>query len=179
MDEKGGGMMRRLFIILTTVAVVLSMVVAVSAQNDAKKYPTCKYCGMDREKFTHSRMLIEYTDGTVVGTCSIHCAAVDLALHIDKTPKAVMVGDYSTKALIDAEKATWVIGGSKMGVMTRNAKWAFAQKVDADRFIFENGGKLATYDDAMKASYEDMYADTKMIREKRKMMKSAPMEQKH
>jgi copper chaperone NosL len=149
---------------------------AAVAPDDMKKSPACKYCGMNREKFAHSRMLIEYTDGTVVATCSIHCAAVDLALNIDKTPKSVMVGDYSTKTLIDAEKAAWVIGGSKMGVMTRNAKWAFLQKGDAEKFISQSGGKISKYDEAMKASYEDMYADTKMIREKRKMRM---MEQKH
>jgi copper chaperone NosL len=147
------------------------LTVPATAQDDIQKQPTCKYCGMDRGKFAQSRMLIEYTDGTVVGTCSIHCAAVDLALNIDKTPKAVLVGDYGTKTLTDAETATWVLGGSRMGVMTRNAKWAFLQKGDADKFIGQNGGRIATYDEAMKASYEDMYADTKMIRDKRKMMK--------
>ena len=86
------------------------------------------------------------------------------------------MGDYNTKMLIDAEKATWVIGGNARGVMTRNAKWAFAQKGDAEKFIAQNGGKLATYDDAMKAAYEDMYADTKMIRENRK---KRMMEHKH
>jgi copper chaperone NosL len=162
--------MRKAIILITALIFIFSLSSAVVAQDDVKKYPSCKYCGMDREKFAHSRMLIEYTDGTVVGTCSLHCAAVDLALNIDKTPKAVLVGDYSTKALIDAEKATWIMGGSKMGVMTRNGKWAFTQKGDAEKFIGLNGGKLASYDDAMKASYEDMYADTKMIRDKRKMM---------
>jgi nitrous oxide reductase accessory protein NosL len=151
--------------------ILLCISIPAAAQDDIQKQPTCKYCGMDRGKFAHSRMLIEYTDGTVVGTCSIHCTAVDLALNIDKMPKGVLVGDYGTKALIDAEKATWVIGGSKMGVMTRNAKWAFLQKGDAEKFVGQNGGKLVTYDDAVKASYEDMYADTKMIRDKRKMMK--------
>ena len=160
--------MRKTLILFIALVCVLSVTATALAQDDVKKYPSCKYCGMDREKFAHSRMLIEYTDGTVVGTCSIHCAAVDLALNIDKTPKAVLVGDYNTKALIDAEKATWVLGGSKMGVMTRNAKWAFLQKGDAEKFIGQNGGKPATYDDAMKASYEDMYADTKMIRDKTK-----------
>jgi copper chaperone NosL len=163
--------MRKTFIFITALIFVLSLTAAALCQDDAKKYTSCKYCGMDREKFAHSRMLIEYTDGTVVGTCSIHCSAVDLALNIDKTPRAVMVADYNTKALIDAEKAAWVIGGSKMGVMTRNAKWAFLQKGDAEKFMAQNGGKLATYDEVMKASYEDMYADTKMIRDKRKMMK--------
>jgi copper chaperone NosL len=172
-------MMKRILVYSFVVMCLVLMTAAALAQDDVKKYGSCKYCGMDREKFAHSRMLIDYTDGTVVGTCSIHCAAVDLALNIDRMPKAVMVGDYNTKALIDAEKATWVIGGSKMGVMTRNAKWAFAQKADAERFIGQNGGKLATYDEAMKTAYEDMYADTKMIRDKRKMMKMAPSEHKH
>ncbi len=35
--------------------------------------------------------------------------------------------------------------------------------------------QLATFDDAMKATYESMYADTKMIREKRKAMKTQGM----
>jgi len=65
----------------------------VSAQDDIKEYPACKYCGMDRAKFAHSRVLLTYDDGTTVGTCSIHCAAVDLAINIDKTPKVVLVGD--------------------------------------------------------------------------------------
>lgn len=141
------------------------------AHDDIKKHPSCKYCGMDREKYAHSRMYIEYDDGTTEGTCSIHCTAIDLALNIDKTPKAIMVGDYNTKKLIDAEKAFWVVGGDKMGVMTARAKWAFEKKEDAEKFIKENGGNLASFDEAIKAAYEDMYKDTKMIREKRKMKK--------
>ena len=161
--------MKKVFVFCLMMVLVFSFSLAVQAQEDIQKIASCKYCGMDRAKFAHSRMLIEYSDGTVVGTCSIHCAAVDLALNIDKTPKSIMVGDFSTKALIDAEKASWVLGGSVMGVMTKKAKWAFAQPGGADTFISQNGGKLATYDEAMKAAYEDMYADTKMIRDKRKM----------
>ena len=132
---------------------------------------SCTYCGMDREKFAHSRMLIEFEDGSSVATCSLHCAAVDLANNIDKTPKSIKVADYSTKQLIDAEKAVWVLGGSKQGVMTKNAKWGFASKDKAEAFIKENGGKIATFDEVIKAAYEDMYTDTKMIRDKRKQMK--------
>lgn len=138
-------------------------------QEDTKAHSSCKYCGMNREMFSHSRMLIEYEDGTSVGTCSIHCAAVELSLSMDKSVKAIKVGDYNTKKLIDAEKAFWVIGGSKPGVMTKTAKWAFEKKEDAEAFIKDNGGKIAAFDEAMKAAYEDMYEDTKMIREKRKM----------
>jgi copper chaperone NosL len=172
--KKEGDMMRRG--ILTGLAVAFFLLagtfVLAHAQDDVQKQPSCRYCGMDREKFGHSRMMIEYDDGTSVGTCSIHCAAVDLALNIDKTPKALKVADNNTKKLVDAEGSFWVIGGNKMGVMTKRAKWAFEKKEDADKFVQENGGSLIPFDEAMKAAYEDMYADTKMIREKRKAMKT-------
>jgi len=136
---------------------------------------SCKYCGMMQAKFGHSWMVIDYDDGSKTEACSVHCAAMDLALNIDKTPKAIMVGDYNSKKLIDAEKAYWVIGGNQMGVMTMRAKWAFETKDGADKFIAENGGKQATFDDAVKAAFEDMYDDTQMIRKKRKMMKMKHM----
>ena len=110
--------------------------------------------------------------------CSLHCAAIDLAINIDKTPKIIYVGDFNTKKLIDAEQAFWVIGGNKPGVMTKRAKWAFEKKTDADAFIAKEGGTIANFDQAIKASYEDIYADTKMIRERRKM-KRMQMEKKN
>ncbi len=163
--------MRKGILSAVLVAFLLSIAGMVMAHEDVQKAPSCKYCGMDREKFAHSRMLVTYDDGTKLGTCSIHCLAVDLAQNIDKMPRLIEVGDYSSKELIDAEKAYWVIDGNKPGVMTNQAKWAFAKKEDAEKFIKENGGTLATFDEAMKAAYESMYADTKMIREKRKMKK--------
>ncbi len=125
--------MKRLMLLALALFFCLFSLVPVlaQAQEDIKKFPSCKYCGMNREQFAHSRMLVEYDDGSSVGTCSIHCLAVDLALNIDKTPKTIQVGDYGTKNLLDAEKAIWVIGGNKMGVMTKRAKWAFAKKDDA------------------------------------------------
>ena len=59
----------------------------------------------------------------------------------------------------------------KMGVMTSRAKWAFESKQSAKEFIEKNGGKIAKYDEVMKATFEDMYEDTLMIQRKRKMMR--------
>jgi len=126
---------------------------------------------MDRATFAHSRMVVTYDDGTTAETCSIHCLAIDLAMNIDKTPSGLQVGDFNSKELIDAEKAFWVIGGNKPGVMSKQGKWAFAKKEDAEAFIKENNGILGTFNEAMKATYESMYADVKMIREKRQMKK--------
>lgn len=170
--------MKRVLYVSAIVSFLLISGIAFALE-DVKKHPSCQYCGMEREESAHSRMYVEYDDSSSVGTCSLHCMAIDLAINIDKTPKLIQVGDYNTKNLIETEKAFWVIGGSKMGVMTRRAKWAFEKREDAEKFIKENGGNLGTFHDAMKAAYEDMYEDTKMIREKRKMMKKKTMEHKH
>ena len=77
---------------------------------DVAQSPSCRYCGMDREKFSHSRMFITYEDGSTVATCSLHCAAVELANAIDKIPVTLRVADYDSKELIDAETAVWVTG---------------------------------------------------------------------
>lgn len=142
---------------------------AFAAQVDIQKHRSCNYCGMDRGTFAQSRMLVEYDDGSSAGVCSLRCAAVELVNNLDKTPARIGVGDYAGKQLIDAEKAVWVIGGSKPGVMTAKAKWAFATKEGAEAFIKENGGTLATFETAVQAAYDDIYQDTKTIRERRKM----------
>jgi hypothetical protein len=166
--------MKKTIFILMVIGLWLSLGNMGLAQDDMKEITECLYCGMDRAKFAHSRMLVEYEDGTREGMCSLHCAAIDLAANIDMTPKTINVGDYVTKKLIDAEKAFWVIGGSKTGVMTKRAKWAFEKKEAAEKFVKENGGNISTFDEALKAAYEDMYADIKMIRDRRKMKKMEP-----
>jgi nitrous oxide reductase accessory protein NosL len=156
-------------IMLTAVCFMYTGISYAQAKQDIHLHKECKYCGMDRGKFDFTRMVIEYDDGTTIAVCSIHCAAVDLANNIDKTPKSIQVGDFDSKELIDVEKAYWVLGGEKPGVMSKRGKWAFAKKEDAEAFSKKNGGTVADFEGAMKAAYEDMYGDTKMIREKRKM----------
>lgn len=149
--------------------IVLGGVFNLRAEDDIGLHKACGLCGMDRGAFNFSRMLIEYDDGTVAATCSIHCAAINLANNIDKSPKAIKVADFNGKQLINAESAFWVIGGNKPGVMSKRGKWAFEKKDDAETFMKLNQGKLVSFEEAMKAVYDDMYADTNMIREKRKM----------
>jgi hypothetical protein len=110
---------------------------------------------MDREKFSYSRLLITYTDGTSAGVCSIHCTATELKASKSKTATSVEVADLNSRKLIDAEKAAWVIGGSRKGVMTKTAKWAFAKKDDADAFVKKHGGKSATYKEALALAEKD------------------------
>jgi nitrous oxide reductase accessory protein NosL len=147
----------------------LTLVATAFAAQDQAEHPSCPYCGMDRTKFAYSRVYLKYDDNSSVGTCSLHCAALEMALKIDKTPVDILVADFNTKELIDAETAVWVIGGSKMGVMTKRAKWAFGTKEAAEAFIKEFGGQSVEFNEVVKAAFEDMHGDVQMIREKRKM----------
>jgi copper chaperone NosL len=144
---------------------------AVFPQDDIAAAPECPICGMDRAKFAHSRVFVTYEDGTVYGTCSIHCAAIDMALRLGVAPVSIGVGDFDSRQLIDAEKAAWVLGGNLPGVMTGRAKWAFTTAEAAQAFIRLQGGERVDFEAALKAAYEDMYEDTRMIRRKRQTRK--------
>jgi nitrous oxide reductase accessory protein NosL len=126
-------------------------------KDDITSYPECAYCGMDRKRYAHSRVLLKYRDGSETGLCSLHCAGLDLALHPEKMAARIMVGTYDRKKLIDAEKAVWVIGGSEHGVMSIRGKWAFEKKEDAEAFIHDHGGSLSGFRNIMTAVFEDMW----------------------
>ena len=139
--------------------------------NDATKYPKCPYCGMDRQQYHHSRHLVHYQDDLVDGTCSLHCAALSLALNLDRGPKAIYAADFGAtsaiKPLVKVEDATYLIGSKLPGVMTAQSKVAFASAKAAEAAKAEHGGELGDFDAALKAAYQSMASDTLMIRKKR------------
>ena len=129
--------------------------ICLAAGSSVEDPADCQKCGMNRTQFAQSRMVVTYGDGTT-GTCSINCVVVDMKANKGKEVKSFQVADYDSKKLIDAKTATWVIGGKKKGVMTQVAKWAFAEKSGAEKFIKTNGGKLATFDDVLKATEKEL-----------------------
>jgi copper chaperone NosL len=166
--------MRAVLMIISCLLTVCTGTTFAEEPRDISDFPVCAYCNMNRQSYSHSRMLINYDDGTTFGSCSIHCTALDLVVRIDKIPLTIQVADYYSKTLIDAETAWWVIGGVKPGVMTKRAKWAFQRKADAEKFVSEHGGELAPFDDVMRAAYGDMFEDARMIRTKRQIKKMSP-----
>ncbi len=129
--------------------------IAASAASDIDQHRDCRHCGMDRKQFGYSRMMITYSDGTSMGTCSLHCIITDMNINKDKKVALIQVADRDSQKLIDAAKAFWVVGGSKRGVMTARAKWAFETKASAEKFVAKYGGKLASWDEALQAARDD------------------------
>jgi len=139
--------------------------------DDIAKYPKCPYCGMDRKQYHHSRHLVHYQDDLVDATCSLHCAALSLALNMDRGPKAIYAADFGAKTdpkpLINVDAATYLIGSKLPGVMTAQSKVAFGSKAAAEAAKKENGGELGDFAAALQAAYQSMANDTLMIRKKR------------
>ena len=141
-------------ILIMLVLVPLAATAKVIVENPEK----CIQCGMDRAVFAHSRMLISYADGTGAGVCSLHCAVTEIQRNEKKLVNSLMVADYSHHKLIDSGTAHWVVGGSKNGVMTSEAKWAFAGREEAQRFVKEHGGIIRSFDQALDAASKEVIA---------------------
>lgn len=140
-------------------------------ENDIEKFQKCPYCGMDRKQYHHSRALVHYSDDLADGTCSLHCAAVSLSLNVDREPKGIYVADNAPdtnlKPLIEADKATFLIGSQIKGVMTKRSKVAYGSEESAKSSQAANGGELANFDQALLAVYTDMSQDVAQIRKNR------------
>ena len=155
--------------------------------DELKKYPRCRYCGMERAKFSHTRHLLVYEDDSVEGTCSIHCSAISLSLNMDRGPKAIYAGDAGAagdiKPLMSVDKAFYVVDASKPGTMTRVSKFAYADKTKADAAAAAEasakaGAKVVDFNAALRQAYLDMAEDTILLRKRRGEMRKKAMEAK-
>lgn len=147
--------------------------------DELNKYPRCRYCGMERAKFSHSRHLLVYEDDTVEGTCSLHCAAISLSLNMDRGPKAIYAGDAGApgpkeaiKPLVLVDQAFYVIDPSKLGTMTKVSKFAYASRAAADAAAggaaaAQAGAKVVDFNAALTSAYLGMAGDTVLLRKRR------------
>lgn len=177
-------MKRRTFLAAGTVLASLSVLPAAAADgremekgredsspldDEFAKYPKCPYCGMDRLKWHFSRHLIHFNDETAEGTCSLRCAAVSLVANLRRGAKAIYAPDNGSgepvKPLVNAEYATYVIGGDHKPVMTRIPKTPFASRIAAE--AARGDGDLTDFDGALKLAYAHLVDGMTMARRKR------------
>ena len=155
--------------------------------DELKKFPRCRYCGMERAKFSYSRHLIVYEDDAVDGTCSIHCAAIGLSLNMDRGPKGLYAGDAGAdgeiKPLVSVDKAFYVIDPGKPGTMTRVSKFAYADKAKAETAARAEasaraGARVVDFNTALREAYLGMAEDTILVRGRRNERRKKAMDGK-
>ena len=148
--------------------------------NELVKYPRCRYCGMERAKFSHTRHLLVYEEDSVEGTCSLHCAAISLSLNMDRGPKALHAGDAGApgaiKPLLPVDRAHYVLDPSKPGTMTKSSKFAYGSRAAADaaaagEAAARAGAKVVDFNTALTSAYLGMAEDTVMLRKRRGEMR--------
>lgn len=138
-------------------------------ENELVKYPKCPYCGMDRTQFHYSRHLVHYVGDLADGTCSIRCAAISFSLNLGLFVKGIYAPDNGSpleiKPLINADTASYVIGGDFKAVMTGVAKTSFASREAAE--AVKGSGEVVDFDKALNLTYAALGDDTKMMRIRR------------
>ena len=144
-----------LIILLTAILSCFSGPMAF-AQSDIDEHRSCSQCNMDRKAFGYSRMLVQYQDGAAVGVCSLHCAVVEIDANKTRAVKTLLVADRDTRDLLEAEKAVWVKGGKKRGVMTQRPTWAFSTKAAGEAFIRQYGGEIATWNEVLADARQEV-----------------------
>ena len=152
-------------------SVIIVFTLSLASSKCLAEDKVCFHCGMLKSEHAHSWVIIEDENDRRTEVCSIHCAAIDLVINKDTLIKKITVADYNTKKQIDAYKAYWVIGGDLPGVMTTNAKWAFAKHDDAVAFVKEHGGRLAVFEEVIRTAFVDLYEDTMAVKRKKMMQK--------
>ncbi len=136
--------------------------------NEFEKQPRCRYCGMDRRKFSHSRHLVSYDDDGMDGTCSLRCLAVGLSLGINADIRGMWVGDAGSdeeiKPLVPVDKAFYVLDPSRPGTMTRVSNFAYADRAKADAAAATElaktaGARVVRFEEALKNAHLVMAED--------------------
>ena len=149
-------------------------------ENEFEKYPKCPYCSMDRKENNRTRMLVQYSDDLVDGTCSIHCLALSLGLNVDREPKEIWGPDFANSAdprpLLPVDKLTYLIGADLKHAMTKRSKHSFASTDVAKEFQTKHGGTFGDFNEALKQSYLDMAADVAQIRKNREERRQKMMQ---
>jgi len=127
----------------------------------------CPECGMTLPMFYKTNHAA-HVNGKTKQYCSIHCLVEDM----NKGAKLTDIKVVATNSLkfIDALKATYVVGSSKKGTMTKVSKYAFSSEREANVFVRENGGKVTNFKGAIKIAKADLAKDSQMIAKKQAMM---------
>lgn len=123
-------------------------------QKGDQKY-ACPNCGMNLVKFyktSHTHEDHQY--------CSLHCLYEATG---GKIPENAQVVDVTSLKLIDASKASYVVGSRIKGTMTQISNYAFLSDQDASDFVTKNGGRMATFKEAYAVASEDFPRETSII----------------
>jgi len=160
---------------LLVVSIFFSLLISCAGLQTAKTaqvqqgMAACSNCGMMLKKWAHTNHEFTNSEGHF-RTCSIHCAA-DTSVKSGEEPRDVRVALHlHPDEMIPGQEAVYVIGSKDPGTMTKVSKLAFKSRADAEKFVAQKGGKVATFSEALAAAEAELPKAKPMIQAKRKKM---------
>jgi nitrous oxide reductase accessory protein NosL len=119
----------------------------------------CPVCGMHLPTFYKTSHAVTFQNKQLFQFCSLHCLVDALEHHLDPETREqiilIQAVDAQTNALIDAQKAFYVVGSKKPATMSRVSKYAFKTRAAAEAFAEMYGGKIMDFAGAYARAKED------------------------
>ena len=135
-----------------------------------KKYTDkgrCPNCGMGLNMWARTRHEFINSEGEHA-VCSIRCMA-DISNNSGEKPTMGKTALYlRPEKMVQVENAYYLLGSSAKGTMTMKSKIAFASEEDAKAFQQQYGGKIISFQEALKAAGEELAVSRPKIEKKRK-----------
>ena len=125
-----------------------------AAGSGAGQRRECSLCGMYLDQYESTVHVLLFADGTRQETCSLACAAKIYAKEKNRI-KEFLAADFSTGSLIDAAHAFYLEGSDIPGVMSRISRIAFKSRTEAADVRRKHGGKIVSFQDALKHQLEE------------------------
>lgn len=142
-------MSNRIFIIAVALGAMVLISIA-SLSCEAGQRAECAVCGMWIDLYMKTRHVVILKDDTEMPFCSISCAARFMREHEGET-KEVKAADYLTTELVDANEAFYLEGSDAPPVMGSTSMIAFSSRMNARRFRMIHGGRIISFDNALKS----------------------------
>lgn len=131
----------------------------------------CPVCGMTLHNFYKTNFAAN-ANGVEKQYCSIICLVEDEIVNNQKM-KNIRVVDNSTMKMIDATKASFVVGSNKPATMSSVSIYGFGTLDGAKSFAKEGGGDVKTFDEVYKMVKSTQAQD--MAATKERQAKAAKM----
>ncbi|MCK9490911.1 MAG: nitrous oxide reductase accessory protein NosL [Sulfurimonas sp.] len=126
----------------------------------------CPVCGMSIKMFYKTSHAAELKNKTPRQYCSMRCLVEDKEEY-GIEDSSIKVVDASSQKLIYANDAFYVLDSDVKGTMSRVSKLAFALKDDANEHIKKHGGKIVSFDEAIKSAKQSLASDKALSQSKK------------
>ncbi len=140
-----GKILKAVVLILLPMSIFAQSEIDMLKPDLGKKIGICSVCGMEvfEKMMTRVEILV---DTTVYHACGIGCATTIIDEH-NQNVKDVKVIDFKTFKLVDARKASFVVGSVISPVRAMLPEFSFLKKKDAEDFVKIYGGRILKYEE--------------------------------